>query len=242
MEEMNTYTEFLFRILFSSVATLAFAASFYLWLRRSNAFAPDINPPLRLRRWAAAFLAAAGASQLYWLFIYYSPFEGDLFHRALLCLALDSVMSTPAIMCTMLVLLQDRRRPLWPVFAAMALYLVYLLLFYILDIRNMVYVVLPLLLIFTVFGIVLVHAVRQYDRWLSKNYADLEHKEVRTSIGILAAFILCAIAYSLANDYFFFEVLIELTNILLFVALLWRVETMQTLTEPAENDVDAPAG
>ncbi len=50
MEEMYTYQDFLFSTLFSSVATLAFAASLYLLLRRSNGIAPDITPPVRLRR------------------------------------------------------------------------------------------------------------------------------------------------------------------------------------------------
>ncbi len=90
MEEMHTYQDFLFPALYSSVATLAFAASLYLLLRPHNAFTADVTPPVRLRRWTAAFFAAAGASQLYWLFIYYCPLEGDLFHRSLLGRSRDS--------------------------------------------------------------------------------------------------------------------------------------------------------
>ncbi|MCR5780130.1 MAG: hypothetical protein K6G70_06265, partial [Bacteroidaceae bacterium] len=97
---MHAYQHLLFYFLFSSVATLAFAASGYLLLRRSNGIAPDITPPVRLRRWTAAFFAAAGFSQLCWLFICYVPFEGDLFDKALICQVLDTMFSTPAIMCT----------------------------------------------------------------------------------------------------------------------------------------------
>ncbi len=236
MEELYTLQELLLHALFVCVATLAFAASFYLLLRRGNAIAPEITPPSRLRRWTAAFFATAGAGQLYWLLILYGPLGSDPFHSTLLCTALDAVSSAPALLCTMLVSLQDRRRPLWPIFTAMALYLVYLLLLYIFDIRNMAYIGLPLLLIFSVFGIAMVYAVRQYHRWLLDNYADLEHKEVQIIIGVMAAFILVSLSYGLANDYFFFEVLIELTDILLIAVLLWRVETMQNLEEPAADD------
>ncbi len=235
---MQTYQEFLFHVLFAGVASLAFAASGYLLLRRRNGITPDINPPVRLRRWTAAFLAAMAVSQLYWLFVRYGPLDGDLFDRILLCTTLDAILSAPALMCTMLVMLQDRRRPLWPIAVGAALIVIYLLLLYILDVRNTVYVALPFLLIFTIFGIVLVRAVRQYDCWLLDNYADLEHKEVWQTFVILTAFMLGAVAYSFANNYFFFEVLIEVVDMLFIAVLLWRVETMQTLTTtPAEGAV-----
>ena len=48
----------LFIILYSVVTAMAMMASCYLLFRRGNAFAPDITTPTRLRRWAAAFLAA----------------------------------------------------------------------------------------------------------------------------------------------------------------------------------------
>ncbi len=235
MGDMHTYQEFLFHVLFAGVASLALTASIYLLMRRSNGIAPDINPPVRLRRWTAAFLAAMGVSQLYWLFVRYGPLGGDLFDRTLLCTALDAVLSAPALLCTMLVMLQDRRRPLWPIAVASALIVVYLLLLYILNVRNTVYVALPFLLVFSIFGIVLVRAVRQYDRWLFDNYADLEHKEVWQTFVMLAAFMMGAVAYSFANNYFFFEVLIEVVDMLFIAVLLWRVETMQTLTTSAAD-------
>ncbi len=239
MVEMHTYQHYLFHALFASVATLAFAASFYLLLRRSNGIAPDITPPVRLRRWTAAFFATVGAGHLWWQFIYYNPQEGDLFHRILLCTALDAVSSGPALLCTLLVSLQDRRRPLWPIAVASALTLIYLLIIYILDVRTTAFLAPPLLLSLFIFGFVLVRAVRQYDRWLLDNYADLEHKEVRTIISVMAAFLLTSVTYSLANDYLFFEVLVMLADILLIAVLLWRVETLQTLEQPAEETAAA---
>ncbi|MCR4582024.1 MAG: AraC family transcriptional regulator [Prevotella sp.] len=234
---MSPYQAFLFHTLFACVATLAFAASLYLLLRRSNGIAPDIDPPVRLRRWTAAFFAAAGASHLWWLFIRYGPMEGDLFDRILLCSALDTVSTAPLLLCTMLVMLQDRRRPLWPIAVMSALTSIYILLIYILGVKTTAFLIPPALLIF-IFSLVLARAVRQYDRWLLDNYADLEHKEARISIGVMVAFVLISVVYGFANDYFFFEVLIEVANIPLIVLLLWRVETTQTLTDAAGTDAE----
>ena len=47
-------------ILYSIVTAMNALASIYLLLRRGNAFASDITPPVRLRRWTAAFFAVHG--------------------------------------------------------------------------------------------------------------------------------------------------------------------------------------
>jgi hypothetical protein len=51
----------IFYVFYGGVAALNLAACLYLLLRRSNAIAPDITSPPRLRRLAAAFF---GASEL----------------------------------------------------------------------------------------------------------------------------------------------------------------------------------
>ena len=43
----------LYVMLYTLVAGMAMMASFYLLFRRANAIAPDVTPPLRLRRWTA---------------------------------------------------------------------------------------------------------------------------------------------------------------------------------------------
>ena len=48
----------LFIIFYSIVTAMAAMASIYLLFRRANAIAPHITPPVRLRRWTAAFFAA----------------------------------------------------------------------------------------------------------------------------------------------------------------------------------------
>ncbi len=225
---------FLFHALFSSISMLAFVGSLYLLFRRGNAFAAGITPPLRLRRWAATFFAASCASHLAWLFIYYGNPEGDFFHRIMLCTAFDLATSLPILLCTMLAMLQDRRRPLWPVFAMSALSLVYMFAIYLLGIQSTALCVLPVIVIFFIFTIGMVFAIRQYEHWLRDNYADLEHKEVRHIFAVMSVLMLTTVSYSLANDFFFFEVLIEVGNFLLIFVMLWRVETLQTLEVLAE--------
>ena len=43
----------LFFMFYASVAMLSLIACCYLLFRRANAIAPDITPPVRLRRWTA---------------------------------------------------------------------------------------------------------------------------------------------------------------------------------------------
>ena len=49
----------LFIMLYAVVTATAMLASCYLLFRRANAIAPDITPPVRLRRWTAVFFAQA---------------------------------------------------------------------------------------------------------------------------------------------------------------------------------------
>jgi len=49
---------------YAVLAALSLVACFYLLFRRGNAFARDITPPVRLRRWTAVFFAAMTLSHL----------------------------------------------------------------------------------------------------------------------------------------------------------------------------------
>ena len=60
----------LFFILYGITGVVPLMAALYLLLRRSNAFAPDITPPMRLRRWAAAFFAVAALGHVWWYLFY----------------------------------------------------------------------------------------------------------------------------------------------------------------------------
>jgi AraC-like DNA-binding protein len=76
----------------------------------------------------------------------------------------------------------------------------------------------------------LLHAVRQYGRWLRENYADLEHKEVWQSLLVLAVIMLLFCYYVVGYGSITYEVIIQLCGIALVAYLLWRVETLQDLS------------
>ena len=56
MEAQELLQDIVFIILYGVVMGLGVAGALYLLLRRSNAIAPEVTPPLRLRRWAAAIM------------------------------------------------------------------------------------------------------------------------------------------------------------------------------------------
>ena len=56
----------LFLILYGITGAAAFIAALYLLLRRGNAFAADVTPPLPLRRWAASFFAVSALGHVWW--------------------------------------------------------------------------------------------------------------------------------------------------------------------------------
>ena len=60
----------LFFILYGVTGAMPLLAALYLLLRRGNAFAPDITPPVRLRRWAASFFAVSALGHVWWLLFY----------------------------------------------------------------------------------------------------------------------------------------------------------------------------
>ena len=59
----------LFIILYTIVTGMALMASCYLLFRRGNAFAPEIMPPVRLRRWAAVLFASITLSHAWYMSI-----------------------------------------------------------------------------------------------------------------------------------------------------------------------------
>ena len=63
----------LFFTLFGVTGVVPLIAALYLLLCPVNAIAPGVTPPLRLRRWTAAFFVVATLAHLWWLlFIIYS--------------------------------------------------------------------------------------------------------------------------------------------------------------------------
>lgn len=55
-----------FLLLYGGVALLAVVAAIYLLFRRANGIAPNVIPPIALRRWTAAFFLASAMSHVWW--------------------------------------------------------------------------------------------------------------------------------------------------------------------------------
>ena len=67
MYKLPGQEELLFYMLYTTAAVLSLIACCYLLFRRGNAVDQDITPPVRLRRWTAAFFAAMTLSHMAYL-------------------------------------------------------------------------------------------------------------------------------------------------------------------------------
>ena len=221
----------IFGMLYAVVTVLAALGCVYLLFRRGNAFASDVTPPLRLRRWAAAFLAVIALGH-----VWYLPgtmmADGEAVERwTLIGGLLDCLLTIPVALVVMLCMLQDKRRPLCPVWLAM----VPLVIMMGVNIANRSGALLPwmqgyFVLAVIVFTVYMVREVRQYGRWLRDNYADLEHKEVWLSLLVLAVIMFLFVYYVTGYGSITYEYIIQVCDLLLIGHLLWRVETLADLS------------
>ena len=243
----------LFIVIYSITGVVPLIAALYLLLRRGNAFAPDITPPVRLRRWAALFFAVAALRQFWWLLVY--VFSGDIrsvddtLHSVgyVTFVMLDYVTILSTIAGTLLAMLQDRRRPVWPVFVAMIPIVAMGGVFMTWSNELLAQIFLAyVLLLYVLFTVYMAFAVRQYGQWLRDNYADLERKEVWLTHVLSLLFMLLFILYALVDiNTILLMFLIQITGLVLFVLLLWRVETLPQLDsiltlDPSPKEKGAP--
>jgi hypothetical protein len=230
----------LFLILYGITGVLPLIAALYLLLRKGNAFAPGVTPPLRLRRWAAAFFAIATLAHVWWILFYI--YSGDLHSLVYLVLAItDFVLLFTTFAGMLLAMLQDRRRHVWPALAAVipfvlltGLYMAYP------DSQLELYAAGYLLLLGLVFSGYMIFAIRQYGRWLNDNYADLENKKVWLSQTVSLVCMLLFVLYVLATDMVFIW-LIHIIELVIVVLLLWRVETLPQLENTPPHSVTTGA-
>ena len=233
----------LFFILYGITGVVPLIAAIYLLLRRGNAFAPDITPPLRLRHWASAFFLMAFWGHIWWFLFYIYSFDIQSVGYVVI-VALDCLTLLITIAGTLLAMLQDRKRPVWPAIAAM-------IPFFVLGVLQIFYpdglfisiASVYILTLYILFSVYMVFAVRQYGRWLNDNYADLENKKVWLSQAVsfvcLFLFILYALVDTDTNLIFFLHII----ELVLFGLLLWRVETLpqlDSIPEVQENCPPAP--
>ena len=230
MYEYRGLQDIFFIMLYGGAALFALLACVYLLLRRGNAFAGDVRSSHVLRRWTAAFMAAVVASHVWWVLLGTQFLVDDRLVRNIIAITLDYLTFVPLMMCVLVRMLQDRRRPLWPLiplFAPIAVTAVVCIVTHNDIFMSVVEYYMALLVV--TFIIYYVCAVRQYGRWLLDNYADLERKEVWQSLLLLAFILFVHIAYTNNEGTLFMEYLAQVNTIVIIAFLLWRVETLQEL-------------
>ena len=233
MYGQQTLQDFTFLMLYGCVGFLAIVAALYLLLRRNKFFAAEVQSSLVLRRWTSAFFFAMALSHVWWYVFGVYWLTDDRLVRNITVIMLDHVTLVPLVMIVLLVMLQDRRRPLWPwllmqlpvvIFAVMGI-----------DSHDWFYgYTLPhywQLSVIVAFIVYYILALQHYGRWLCDNYADLERKEVWQSL--VFALVLFAVyeLYTTNVGETAREYLSQVLSIAIIAFLLWRVETLQELHE-----------
>ena len=225
----------LFIVFYTITGVVPLMAALYLLLRRGNAFAPDTMPPLRLRRWTAAFFAVTTLAHVWWLLFYI--YSGDLHSVAYLVIVMvDCMLLFVTFAGMLLAMLQDRRRPVWPALVTMIPFVA--LCGAVMAFPSKLFeqiTVAYLVLLGLLFTVHMIFAIRQYGRWLNDNYADLENKKVQAvALGCMLLFVLYVFAVDMVLIWF-----LRITELVLVGLLLWRVETLpllaQNTAEPSPN-------
>ena len=223
-------------MLYGASAMVTLNACIYLLFRKSNAISPDVTPPMRLRRWAAALFGVTFLGHIYWLLFYF--YSGDT--NSVGCMIasyLDCLTLFTTIPGTLFAMLQDRKRRIWPVVIATIPFGGILALHFVNPNDNYFQFALAyFLLIYVIFTIYMVFAVKQYGRWLRDNYADLENKEVRLSHTLVVVILLLIIFYGFDGADLTISFIVQFLSIVLYCFLLWRVETLPQLENVTVED------
>ena len=228
--------DILFILFYGGVTAMALMASCYLLLRDGNAFATDVTPPVRLRRWVAAFLASIALSHVWYMPIFFLTSADDVKMTDLVGGLLDCMTFFPMSVIVLLAMLQDRRRPLWPVAAMMAP----IVAAGVFGVAARSYAFLPIAYVYFLLmciGIIIymVRATKQYGRWLRDNFADLEHKEVWQSHVVMAVILLVFAIYVFTSKGPVYQYAMQVIYVILICYLLWRVETLSDLSIPVDD-------
>ena len=237
-DQQQVFSDSLYVMVYGGSMVFALIACIYLLFRRSNAIAPEVTPPLRLRRRVAAFFAIMVISHLWWYVLVKYNFFGDLL-SIIVAAGLDCVVLIPFIMGMLLAMLQDHRRPLWLfILASLPIVVLFAMMIDSHDVGLLSWVRGYFMLMTIVIIIYMIFAVRQYSLWLRNNYADLEHKEVWQSFLVLVISLLVLSFYIYSSSGMIYEYAIQTFDYLFVVILLWRVETLQALDAPTTEADD----
>jgi len=237
MYEQEFQGDIIYMMLYAVVAAMDLVACCYLLFRRGNAFAPGITSPVRLRRWTAASFAVTALCHIWYLPMYFLTSRDDVMMGYQIAGLLDCMTVIPLLIVIPLVMLQDYRRPLWPV-CVMVIPLVAGRVWCIATRSDDLLLWLFGYFVLMCIGLVIyiVRATRQYGRWLRDNYADLEHKEVWQSFVVLAIILLTSAVYSFDMGDMVYEYAMEVNILILVCYLLWRVETLSDQSTYIQTD------
>ena len=232
MYEQNIREDILYLMFYAGVTVLNLIACFYLFFRRGNAIAPGITPPVRLRRWTAAFLGAAALSHTWYTPILYLTSAEDIKMVYFVGGVLDFLTVFPLAIAVLFCMLQDRSRPLWPI-GVMVAPLVVGLAICVITCSDAILPVLYVYFLLLTFGLIIymVRETRKYGRWLHDNYADLEHKEVWQSLLVLAIILIGFSLYAFTLQNVFYMYASQVNVIILTCFLVWRTETLSDLSQ-----------
>jgi AraC-like DNA-binding protein len=230
----------LYIMLYAAVTALAILACCYLLFRQGNAFAKDVTPPARLRRWTAAFFAVFVVNHVWYMGpSFFLTSSDDIKMANLVGGLLDCMTFFPLAIVVLLCLLQDRRRPLWSVVVMVAPLIVGMAWCVVTRSDTLFPMLIGYILLMSIGLIIyMVHALKQYGRWLRDNYADLEHKEIWQSFVVLAIILLVFCIYVSSGEGPSYEYLLQLIVVVLIGYLLWRVETLSDLSIPVNDAED----
>ena len=240
MYEHKGLEDIFFIMLYGGATLLAILSCCYLLFAPGNIFSTTISPSKELRRWAAAFLASVAASHIWWVLLGIYWLQDDRLVRNIVAISLDRLTFVPLMMCVLIRMLQDRRRPLWPVAVAMLpLFIIAVLSLVTRDESFEWYIEIYSAVLAVVFIIYYVRAMRQYNHWLRENFADLQHKEVWQSLALLACILFVYTAYASNEGELATEYLAQVNTLIIIAFILWRVETLQQLyiSEEEADDV-----
>ena len=238
MYQQEGLQDYVYMTLYVIVTITAILSSLYL-LRKRPDQTKGAKSPLPLRRWAAAFLIAAAMSHIWWPVIGNVVLSDDIFMRNAVNIGLDTITLVPLMMATLLRMLQDRKRPIWPAFVAVVPAAALCFGMGVVG-RNADYEwLLSNYILFVAVGFVvyMTFAVQKYSKWLRDNYADLENKEVWQSMLLMLAILLMFVCYKSNYGGFLSEYIVQINTIILIGFLVWRVETLPILnTEPETTE------
>ena len=213
----------LFILLYGAVTAMSVIAGCYLLFRRSNAMAPGITPPIRLRRWTGLFFVSIALSHAWYMPIFFLTSSEDITQCDLIGGLLDSATLFPLAIIVLFVMLQDSRRPLWPVVVMMAPVVVCSAL----SAATSSYALMPML---HAYFLLMSIGVIMYMVWATRRYGLV--------LGI--TLLVFAIYVSTCEGTVYLYAM-QVIYVALVCFLLWRVETLSDLgvqVAPAEGKVN----